>query len=109
MEKAAKTHKVVQELIALIKANHWEDKFNTAIQNAIVVDHVPAPVGSRRYFYACAAAYQSLVPFHSEYNSLVGQMNGLKTGPVADTSLDYCLDLVALAANSTFSRTLQWS
>ncbi len=34
MEKAAKTHHVVRELIALIKANHWEDKFDTAIKNA---------------------------------------------------------------------------
>ena len=35
---------------------------NVAIQNAIVVDHVAAPVGSRRYVYASIAAYESLVP-----------------------------------------------
>ena len=35
---------------------------NLAIQNAIVVDHVAAPVGSRRYVYASIAAYEALVP-----------------------------------------------
>lgn len=79
---------------------------NTAIQNAVVVDHVPAPVGSRRYFYACAAAYESLVPFHAGYSSLAGQMHGLKPAPAADTSKDYCLDLVALAAHTTVSKKL---
>lgn len=28
------THKVVQDLIELIEANHWQDKFNEAIKNA---------------------------------------------------------------------------
>lgn len=79
---------------------------NTAIQNAVVVDHVPAPVGGRRYVYACAAAYESLVPFYPGYKSLAGQMNGLKPLQVADTSKNYCLDLVAFAAHTFVSQKL---
>lgn len=79
---------------------------NTAIQNAVVVDRVPAPVGSRRYFYACAAAYESLVPFYNDYKSLAGQFKGLNPGPKADTSKDYCLDLVAMCAHTVVSKKL---
>jgi hypothetical protein len=79
---------------------------NTAIQNAIVVDRVSAPVGSRRYFYASVAAYESMVPFHTGYKSLAGQYHGLKACPSTDTSKDYCLDLVALAAHTFVSQKL---
>jgi hypothetical protein len=79
---------------------------NTAIQNAIVVDHVSAPAGGRRYFYACVAAYESLVPFYPEYQSVGGQLNTLTTIAAPDTSKDYCLDLVALAAHTFASDRL---
>ncbi|NBX88425.1 MAG: hypothetical protein EBQ97_07920, partial [Bacteroidetes bacterium] len=65
---------------------------NLAIQNAIVVDHVAAPVGSRRYVYASIAAYEALVPFYAEYQSAAPMMNGLKAAPAPDTSKRYCLD-----------------
>lgn len=61
---------------------------NLAIQNAIVVDHVAAPVGSRRYVYASIAAYEALVPFYAEYQSAAPMMNGLMSAPVPDTSKD---------------------
>lgn len=79
---------------------------NLAIQNAIVVDRVPAPVGSRRYVYASIAAYESLVPFYPEYQSASPMLNGLKLVPKPDTSKRYCLDLVALAAHTYVSRKL---
>ena len=79
---------------------------NMAIQNAIVVDRVAAPVGSRRYVYASIAAYESLVPFYNEYNSVSTMMNGLKQGPLPDTSQKYCLDLVAMAAHTFVSKKL---
>ncbi len=77
---------------------------NSAIQNAIVVDHVSAPVGARRYFYASIAAYESLAPFYPSQKSLVGQLHGLKNLPKIDTSKGYCLDLVALAAHTYVSK-----
>lgn len=77
---------------------------NTAIQNAIVVDHVSAPVGSRRYYYATVAAYEALVPFHKGYKSLAGQLKGLGKIDYPDTSKGYCLDLVALSAHTYVSQ-----
>lgn len=79
---------------------------NMAIQNAIVVDRVPAPVGSRRYVYASIAAYESLVPFHQGYQSAAPLLNGLKPTPLPDTTLKYCLDLVAMAAHTFVSQKL---
>jgi len=79
---------------------------NMAIQNAIVVDRVTAPFGSRRYVYASIAAYESLVPFYSDYNSVAPMMNGLKATPLPDTSQKYCLDLVAMAAHTYVSKKL---
>jgi hypothetical protein len=80
---------------------------NIAVQNAVVVDHVAPPVGGRRYFYASVAAYESLVPFYANQLSLAGQLKDL--APISytlDTSLDYCLDLVAMAAHTYASKAL---
>ncbi|PHX92434.1 MAG: hypothetical protein CK532_03065 [Flavobacteriales bacterium] len=79
---------------------------NIAIQNAIVVDRVAAPVGSRRYVYASIAAYESLAPFYPDYQSAAPSFNGLRALPKPDTSLSYCLDLVALSAHTYVSQNL---
>lgn len=79
---------------------------NTAIQNAVVVDRIPPPVASRRYYYAGVAAYESLVPFSKEFISLAGQLKDLKAVPKPDTSKGYCLDLVALCAHTYTSQKL---
>jgi hypothetical protein len=79
---------------------------NIAIQNAVVVDRVPPPVASRRYYYAGVAAYESLVPFSQEFISLSGQLIDLTELPKPDTSLRYCLDLVALCAHTYTSQKL---
>ena len=79
---------------------------NIAIQNAVVVDRVPPPVASRRYYYAGVAAYESLVPFSQEFISLSGQLIDLKELPKPDTSLRYCLDLVALCAHTYTSQKI---
>ena len=77
---------------------------NKAIQNAIVVDHISAPVGARRYYYASVAAYEALVPFYPSQKSLAGQLHALKALPTVDTAKGYCLDLVALAAHTYVSK-----
>jgi hypothetical protein len=79
---------------------------NLAIQNAVVVDRVPPPVASRRYYYAGVAAYESLVPFSQNFISLAGQLKGLTNIPKPDTSLGYCLDLVAVCAHTFTSQKL---
>jgi hypothetical protein len=79
---------------------------NIAIQNAVVVDRIPPPVASRRYYYAGVAAYESLVPFSKDFISLAGQLKDLKNLPKPDTSQGYCLDLVALCAHTFTSQKL---
>lgn len=93
----------------LVLDNQVLSDCNTAIQNSIVTDHVPAPAGSRRYMYACVAAYESLVPFYPEYQSLAGQMHGLKSIAAPDTSKGYCLDLVALSAHNFVARKVVYN
>lgn len=79
---------------------------NEAIQNAVVVDRVPPPVASRRYYYAGIAAYESLVPFSKDFISLSGQLKELRDIPKPDTSLGFCLDLVAVCAHTYTSQKL---
>ena len=90
----------------VILNNNILSECNAAVQNAVVVDHVSAPVGGRRYFYASIAAYESLVPFFKEYNSLSGQMHGFVSPPKPDTARGYCLDLIALCAHTYASQKL---
>ncbi len=82
---------------------------NYAIQNSIVVDHVPAPVGSRRYFYATVAAYQAIQPFYPNQVSLAKQLTNLPETPQPDTSKKYCLDLVAMAAHTFAAEKLVYN
>jgi hypothetical protein len=90
----------------IILKNDVLTECNVAIQNAVVVDRVPPPVASRRYYYAGVAAYEALVPFTKDFVSLAGQLKDLKEIPKPDTSLGYCLDLVALCAHTFASQKL---
>lgn len=90
--------------------NNVLSECNYAIQTSIVQDMVPAPVGSRRYFYATVAAYEALQPFYSDSQvSLAGQYNGLTAAPKPDTSTKYCLDLVALSAHTFVAERLVYN
>ena len=88
----------------IILKNDVLTECNVAIQNAVVVDRVPPPVASRRYYYAGVAAYEALVPFTKDFISLAGQLKDLKNIPKPDTSLGYCLDLVAMCAHTYTSQ-----
>jgi hypothetical protein len=79
---------------------------NLAIQNAVVLDGIPPPVASRRYFYATLAAYEAVCPFDPNLTSTVGQFNGFKSIPKIDTALGICLDLAALQAYTKTARDL---
>ena len=71
---------------------------NLAIQNAVVLDGVPPPVASRRYFYSTVAAYEAVRPFNSELVSTVNQFNGFTKMGLIYTSKGICLDLAAMRA-----------
>ena len=82
---------------------------NTAIQNAVVVDHVSPPVAGRRYFYASLAAYEALVPYYDEYVSTGGQFNDFEAIESPDTSKTICLDLAAMTAHTYVSGKLVYN
>ncbi|MFN5888915.1 MAG: hypothetical protein ACK448_00820, partial [Bacteroidota bacterium] len=90
--------------------NNVLSECNRAIQTSIVQDMVPAPVGSRRYFYATVAAYEALQPFYADSQvSLAGQYNGLTISPQPDTNQFYCLDLVAMSAHTFVAERLVYN
>jgi hypothetical protein len=66
-----------------------------------VVKHVGFPpiVASRNYAYANIAAYECIAAgYPKEYNSLAGQINGLKEMPKADTTKKVDYEFAALLA-----------
>lgn len=79
---------------------------NLAIQNAVVLDGIPPPVASRRYFYATLAAYEAICPFDPTMVSAIGQFNAFKSIPKIDTALGICLDLAAMQAYMHAARNL---
>lgn len=97
--KQTTTEKVVIDDQILIKCN-------SALTDGIIIDHFTPPVASRNYMYPNVAAYEALVPFYSNYQTLAGQFKGLKPLPAIDPNLKYCHDLCAMAAFTTVSKKL---
>ena len=86
--------------------------FQFAMQNLtdlVVYDIFSPPVASRVYLYPTIAAYEVVRQgFQSEYNTLVGQVNGLPSLPdPKDTNLDY--NLAALYAFNEVGKKLIFS
>ena len=86
--------------------------FQFAMQNLtdlVVYDIFSPPVASRVYLYPTIAAYEVVRQgFPSEYNTLVGQVNGLPSLPdPKDTNLDY--NLAALYAFNEVGKKLIFS
>lgn len=82
---------------------------NSAIQNAVVVDHVTPPVAGRRYFYASLAAYEALVPYYEAFVSTGNQFNDFNEVQAPDTGKTICLDLAAMTAHTYVSGKLVYN
>ncbi|MES2004923.1 MAG: vanadium-dependent haloperoxidase [Bacteroidota bacterium] len=99
---------VVVCLFACRKSNEYKtylhnpELFSQTVHelNTVVMgNNFPPMVAARNYVYAAVAAYEVMVSGKSnEYQSLVGQLNGLKkiSYPAADKNVDY--ELAALLA-----------
>ena len=70
------------------------------ITDIIRSDIFAPPISSRIYAYSSVAAYEALVPGSPEYQSLAGQLNGLKPGPQPEAGKEYCYPLAS--ANALF-------
>lgn len=79
------------------------------LTDVMVHDIFSPVVASRIYMYANLAAYEALVPEHSGYQSLAGQLNGLDSIPQPEKGQQYCHPVASLKAFMTVARSLTFS
>ncbi|PSR55466.1 phosphatidic acid phosphatase [Adhaeribacter arboris] len=88
------------------------DVMHTSVRkltDVMVHDIFSPPVASRVYAYANIAAYEALVPGYPQYQTLTGQLTGLKELPKPTAGQEYCYPLASLRAFLTVGRTLTFS
>lgn len=68
------------------------------LTDVIVNDIFSPPVASRIYVYPSVAAYEIMIQDNPDYQSLVGQLRGLKSVPLPEAGLEYCFPLAAVHA-----------
>ena len=79
------------------------------LTDIIVHDIFSPPVASRIYAYSTIAAYEAAVPGFPEYQSLEGQLNGLKDVPKPVAGQEYCFPLASLQAFTRVGKQLIFS
>lgn len=79
------------------------------LTDIIVHDIFSPPVASRIYAYANLAAYETLLHENPEYQSLVGQLNGLEELPKPDSTKSYNLSFASVHAFLTVGKALIFS
>lgn len=81
---------------------HHPDLYSQTVHelNTVVMgNNFPPMVASRNYAYAAVAAYEVIAAgYPYQYQSLVGQLNGLKSMPVLPSGADIDYPLAALLA-----------
>ena len=68
------------------------------LTQVMVHDIFSPPVASRIYAYPSIAAYETIIHGNSDYNSLAGQLNGLKDCPKPIENVEYNYEVAALTA-----------
>lgn len=79
------------------------------ITDIIRHDIFAPPISARIYAYSTVAGYEALVPGFPEYQSLAGQLNGLKPGPQPEAGKEYCFPLASANAMLTVGKQLVFS
>jgi len=79
------------------------------LTEVIVHDIFSPPQASRIYAYPSIAAYEAVRWQDDTYQSLDGQLNGLKNIPRPDTGSEYCYPLASVTAFLKVGRTLIFS
>jgi PAP2 superfamily len=67
------------------------------------------PIASRIFAYSSVAAYEALVPGYPQYQTLAGQLVGLKPLPQPETGKDYCYELASSNALMIVGKALIFS
>ncbi len=86
--------------------------FHQSVQkltDVIVHDIFSPPVASRVYAYPSIAAYEVMAAGKPEYQSLAGQLKGLKPIPQPQKDQTYCYELASIHAFLIVGRTLVFS
>lgn len=79
------------------------------ITDIIRYDIFAPPVASRIYAYSVIAGYEAMRPGFPEYQTLAGQLNGLKPVPAPEAGKAYCFPLAGVQAMLIVSKTLVFS
>lgn len=76
------------------------------ITDIMVYDIYSPPVTSRTYAYVCVAGYEAGIAGDAAYNTLAGQLHGLKALPKPATGVEYNYPLAAVHAILTVGKTM---
>ncbi len=79
------------------------------LTQVMVHDIFSPPVAGRIYAYPSIAAYETIIHGNSKYNSLAGQLNGLKDGPKPIENVEYNYEVAALKAFTEVAKTMVFS
>ncbi|MBP6828964.1 MAG: phosphatidic acid phosphatase, partial [Saprospiraceae bacterium] len=79
------------------------------ITDIIRHDIFAPPIAARIYAYSVIAGYEALVPGFPEYQTLAGQVNGLKPCPQPEAGQEYCYPLASINAMLTVGKQLVFS
>jgi len=88
------------------------EDFHASMQkltDVIVHDIFSPPVAARIYSYASIAAYEGLRHDYSDYKTLAGQLNELKSIPQPVEGQEYCYPLASLQAFTTVGKAMIFS
>ncbi len=81
----------------------------TQVTSVMVHDIFSPPVASRIYYYSSLAAYEALVPGHSGYLSMAGQIKGFTATPQPEAGKEYSFEIAARTAYLFIGKTLTFS
>lgn len=79
------------------------------ITDIIRHDIFAPPISARIYAYSAIAGYEAMVPGFPEYQSLAGQLNGLKPAPQPEAGKEYCFPLAGVNAMLIVGKQLVFS
>src|SRR5665811_1422502 len=79
------------------------------LNKVVMGNNFSPPVASRNYLYANIAAYEAIAAgYPNQYNSLAGQLNGLKNIPKPDNSKKINYDFTSLMAFCTLGESVTY-
>src|SRR5688500_14135959 len=98
-----------------VAEKNWKDKTERAdyihraiklLTDVMVHDIYSPPVSSRTYAYISVAGYEAVAAGNSNYQTLAGQLNGLKVLPKPGKGKEYSYTIAAVQAILAVGKTM---